>query len=155
MRGKKLLSLSIVFALLLMFVPVKASDTKTTDLSLTVSQTYEWSAPASITFTTNATNETKAGTVSVTSNVIPDGKKLVIKISSTEDFKMTSGTAYRTYQVKKGSSVLAAGGTVLEVASGSNTGSQSLDFILQSVANPVAGTFTGTCDFEASIVNAS
>ena len=152
---KKLLLVSLM-TLLVCVLPVAASNDHSTELSYTVEEAYEWSAPADITFTNNINSESKTGSVSVTQNIIAGNKKLQIKIASGEDFKLTSAAGdFRTYQVKKGSDVLAAGAVVLEVASGVNTSSQELSFALQSAATQKAGTYTGICEFEAGIVSAS
>lgn len=58
----------------------------------------------------------------------------------------------RTYKIKKGSTVLDKGGVVLEVASGTNTGSASLTFAIDSVSVEKAGSFSGTANFVSSVV---
>lgn len=137
-------------------IPAKAANTTSDDtlISYTVSESYTWTAPADITFTTSANSETKSGTVSVTTNVIGSGKKLVISIDSNEDFLLTDtadSNNTRSYQIKKGTTVLTKGASVLEVAAGTNTGSQALDFVLQSVTVQKAGTYKGTANFVSTI----
>ena len=132
-------------------------DNKSTNVNFTVSSSYTWSAPSDITFTTDAATDTKEGTVSVTKNVIPGDKKLRITVASSQaNFNITSAEgAVRSYALKKGQTVLAAGNTVLDVVAGTNTGSQALTFNLLADANVKAGTYTGTCTFTAAIVDAS
>lgn len=149
----------VLLTALMIILPVfaQASDSHQTTLNYEVGESYTWQAPADITFTTNINNESKAGTVQVTSNVIGAGKKLVISIDSNEDFLMTaaSGSDTRAYKVFAGQTEKAAGASVLEVLAGTNTGSQELSFQLQSVSVQKAGVYSGTCNFSAAIENAS
>jgi hypothetical protein len=151
---KKILAV-LVAVLMLCGIGVGAVDSTT--LSYTVEDAYTWTAPESIVFTTNVNNEAKTGSVSVSQNIIPNGKKLQIKVSPSQTaFTITSVEgATRDYVVKKAGTALAAGDMVLEVAAGTNTGSQELSFELQSVAVQKSGTYTGTMAFVAAIVDAS
>lgn len=129
-----------------------------TNITYTVAESYTWTAPADITFDQNANTNAKAGTFEVTENVISYGKKLSIKIADDEDFKLVdtvSPSNTRDYKVMKEGSELAAGGVVLEVAAGTNTGTQEVSFELQSVGVQKAGTYTGTANFVSSIIDAA
>jgi hypothetical protein len=148
----------ILLAALVLVCPVFASEnTHQTTLTYEVGEAYTWTAPAAITFVTNSNNDVEAGTVSVTSNVIAAGKKLQIKIDSGEDFLMTltGGSDTRSYKVLIGETEKEAGDVVLEVLAGTNTGSQALNFALQSVSVQKAGTYSGTCNFVAAVVDAN
>lgn len=129
-----------------------------TELSYTVAESYTWAAPADITFDQNANSNSKSGTFEVTENVIAYGKKLSIKIADDEDFKLVdtaSPSNTRDYKITKGGAELAAGDVVLEVAAGTNTGTQDVSFELQSVGVQKAGTYTGTANFVSSIIDAA
>ncbi len=150
---KLLVTISVLLCFLLVGV---SAENDSTQLNYTVESSYTWAAPANITFQNNINSEAKTGTLSVTENIIENGKKLHIIIDPAEDFLLTSTAGdTRTYVVKKGSSPLAAGATVIDVLAGTNTGSQELSFELQSVTTQKAGTYTGVCNFVASIVNAN
>ena len=147
-------------ATLMCLSPVFAADTPEddhlTNLSYTVDQSYKWSAPADITFTTNIDRESKTGAISVTENIIAGNETLKISIASDAVFQIKSKEdSIRNYKVLKDSDELSAGSLVLEVPSGRNEATQDLNFELQSVksgnTSQVAGTYTGTLNFVANI----
>lgn len=148
---KVLIILTLIMCTFFTACPV-AAESQNTEINYTVAESYTWTAPAAITFTNNINTETKSGTLSVSENIITAGKTLTIKIANNEDFLLTGPQGdTRAFTVKKGSDTIAAGGTVLTVAAGTNTGTANLDFILTSVTVQKAGTYSGTCEFVASV----
>lgn len=79
-------------ATLMCLSPVFATETSEDDhltkLNYTVDQSYKWSAPADITFTTNIDKESRTGAVSVTENIIAGNETLKISIASDADFQI-------------------------------------------------------------------
>ena len=72
-------------------------------------------------------------------------------------FSITNGKSeILSYTVNESGTNIQTGGTVLSVASGTNTGSADLDYILSTTQKnaEVAGQYTGTATYEASIVTA-
>lgn len=146
-----------------------SSDDHLTNISYTVDETYKWAAPADITFDKNLNSNSKTGTVSVEENVIAGDKKLSIKISGEQEFKISNGLlgpneVKRDYTVTGagssnggletvGTGSINVGDVVLEVPSGTNAATNVLTFDLKSVTVQQAGTYTGTLNFEAAIVN--
>lgn len=156
---KKLITLLLsVLMIATCSMTVFAADTSTddhkTNLSYTVDETYKWAAPADITFDVNENTDSKTGTLEVTENVITGGKKLQIKITDGQEFKITSVEGIKRDYTVTGATAgaLSVGGVALEVNAGTNTGSDTLTFALQEVAVQQAGTYTGTLNFEAAIV---
>lgn len=152
-------SLSMLMFLSPVFAADNSTDDHETNIRYEVEESYKWSAPADITFTSNIDTETKTGTVSVIENIIPGDATLKISIGPDEVFKLTSDEGIkRDYKVLKESDELAASSLVLAVASGVNEATQDLNFALQGVVNgnisQVAGTFRGTLNFVANIESA-
>ena len=152
--------LVVPLATLMCLSPVFAANTPEDDhltkLNYTVDQSYKWSAPADITFTTNIDRESKTGAISVTENIIAGNETLKISIASDAVFQIKSKEdSIRNYKVLKDSNELSAGSLVLEVPSGINAATQDLNFELQGVksgnTSQVAGTYTGTLNFVANI----
>ena len=161
---KSFIAASMTTIMCLSINPVFAVDASTddhrTNINYYVEESYKWSAPADITFTTNIDSENKTGTVSVLENIIPGGKTLVISIGPDEDFKLTSVEGInRDYEVIKESETLSASSRVLLVPSGTNEDSQELTFTLQGVVggnvSQKAGRYTGVLNFQASLVDSS
>lgn len=145
---------------------VLAAETpKTTTVKYTVTESYEWSVPTTITFTSDNTTITAGDDsgatqkVKVTKNVIAEGTKLRItaKGSGTDGaFTIVptgkSHTLAYTIKVDNASEALAVGGTVLDVAAGTNTGSTNLTFTLTKDNVEQAGEYTGTVSYSAEVV---
>lgn len=139
-------------------IPVAAED-KSTTINYVVDQSYSWTVPATVTFTQNSNGgaaDVKTGTVEVKQNIIGYGKTTRIAIKSDEDFTMkekTDASDTRTYKVFLGSSTtaLAKGGSVLNAPAGTNTGSASLKFQMDSASVQKAGNYTDTLNFTATI----
>ena len=146
-----------------------------------VNSGYTWSIHSDIDFGddagidglgANADLEIDAQTVAVTRNIIPDGKKLRITIDAyscdalgtkkTDNvFQVANGNSQLAYTVNNGTADLAIGGTVLDVAAGTNTGSQALTFTLDTsklagaasnLAAEVAGDYHGKVVYTATVV---
>lgn len=135
-----------------------ASTNGTAEVKYTVAESYSWTVPADVTFTsTQGINETedKTATVSVEKNVIPDGKSLNISISSKNGFKVVnSGTSLDYKVVKTGNTTaLTNDDVILTVKAGVNTGSQELTFTLSTTTGTaeVAGTYTDTVTYTATV----
>lgn len=135
------------------------TNSNSTTLKYSVTESYKWTVPTEITFEGDAgINQTRAvnGSVAVTDNIIKSGQRLKIAIAESEKFKIeTQEGAELTYSVKKkdGSDSLNGGGEILSVQAGTKTGSQDLTYTLTTStgAAEVAGEYTGTLNYEASI----
>lgn len=134
-----------------------------TEVKYEVEQTYEWSIHPAINFGKNvgskSTKEVPDQKVTVSKNVLSEDKKLhiVVKGSGTDDaFSITNGkTEVLSYAINDGAADLAVGGTVLDVAAGTNTGEKALKFTL-STANrdaELAGSYSGTVTYTASVID--
>ena len=124
----------------------------TTDVKYLVEDSYKWSIHPEIDFGKNAginQHVAKEGNnVEVTENIIPEGKKLNIKVAGSGDagaFTITNG----------GAEDIAVNGDVLNVNSGTNTGETTMKFTLDTTtkAAEVAGHYNGTLTYTASIIN--
>ena len=98
--------------------------------------------------------------VQVTENIIPEGKKLNIKVAGSGDagaFTITNGgTEVLAYHANNGGAEdIAVNGDVLNVNSGTNTGATTMKFTLDTTtkAAEVAGHYNGTLTYTASIIN--
>lgn len=137
--------------------------TATTDVKYLVEDGYTWQIHDVIDFGKNAgvsTTVDKTGNVvEVTKNVIQEGKKLNIKVEGSgtdKAFTITNGgSEVLTYHINDGTNEIATGGDVLNVNSGTNTGSTTLKFTLDTAkkASEVAGQYNGTVTYTASIIN--
>lgn len=135
-------------------LPVAAEE-KTTTINYTVDQSYAWTVPAKVTFTKNG-DTTQTGKVDVSQNVIGYGKTLAITVGGTEDFTLkdsADAANTRKYQVfvNGATTAIAKGGSVLNVAAGTNTGSASLKFALDKITVEKSGSYTDTLAFAAAI----
>ena len=151
----------------------KYTTSANTDVKYSVTEEYTWTIHSVIDFgsdnTVTGDDITRNNnTVSVTKNVIPDSRKLVITVkgngggadTTTEDtsFKIKNGTTELPYTVKASESEkeFKTGDNVLEVQAGTNTGKVNLDFTLSTKnstekAAEVAGSYTGKVIYEAAI----
>lgn len=136
----------------------------TTDVKYLVEDSYKWSIHPEIDFGKNAginQHVAKEGNnVEVTENIIPEGKKLNIKVAGSGDagaFTITNGGAeVLTYHANNGGAEdIAVNGDVLNVNSGTNTGETTMKFTLDTTtkAAEVAGHYNGTLTYTASIIN--
>lgn len=136
----------------------------TTDVKYLVEDSYKWSIHPEIDFGKNAginQHVAKEGNnVEVTENIIPEGKKLNIKVAGSGDagaFTITNGGAeVLTYHANNGGSEdIAVNEDVLNVNSGTNTGETTMKFTLDTTtkAAEVAGHYNGTLTYTASIIN--
>lgn len=155
------------------------NTTGTTTVKYAVTEGYTWSVPSEIDFSKDGGAESKTvnGTatnneeskVSVSKNVITEGKKLKITAKGsgsngaftikniTDAQNSTYGSEELTYTIKVGESqtALVADGEVLTVAAGTNTANAALAFTLTTTnkSAEVAGNYSGTVTYTASIVN--
>lgn len=136
----------------------------TTDVKYLVEGSYKWSIHPEIDFGKNAginQHVAKEGNnVQVTENIIPEGKKLNIKVAGSGDagaFTITNGgTEVLAYHANNGGTEdIAVNGDVLNVNSGTNTGATTMKFTLDTTtkAAEVAGHYNGTLTYTASIIN--
>ena len=136
----------------------------TTDVKYLVEDSYKWSIHPEIDFGKNAginQHVAKEGNkVEVTENIIPEGKKLNIKVAGSGDagaFTITNGsTEVLTYHANNGGAEdIAVNGDVLNVNSRTNTGETTMKFTLDTTtkAAEVAGHYNGTLTYTASIIN--
>lgn len=138
--------------------------TAKTDVKYVVEGSYKWSIHSEINFGKNAginQHVAKEGNkVQVTENIIPEGKKLNIKVAGSGDagaFTITNGgTEVLTYHANNGGAKdIAVNGDVLNVNAGTNTGETTMKFTLDTTtkAAEVAGDYNGTLTYTASIVD--
>lgn len=136
----------------------------TTDVKYLVEDSYKWSIHPEIDFGKNAginQHVAKEGNkVQVTENIIPEGKKLNIKVAGSGEegaFTITNGgSEVLTYHANNGGAEdIAVNGDVLNVNSGTNTGETTMKFTLDTTtkAAEVAGHYNGTLTYTASIIN--
>ncbi|MBR0419249.1 MAG: hypothetical protein IJI66_08775 [Erysipelotrichaceae bacterium] len=147
-----------------------AADTSdTADVLYAVNEGYTWSIHADIDFGEDAgvnsyverlvDENNDDAIISVSRNIIAHGKKLQISIASANGFKVkTAANDELSYEVRKNNAsgaALAANDSVLEVAAGTNTGSQALYFKLttSAAAAEVAGNYSDTLTYTAAIVD--
>ena len=134
------------------------------DVKYWVEDSYKWSIHPEIDFGKNAginQHVAKEGNnVQVTENIIPEGKKLNIKVAGSGDagaFTITNGgTEVLAYHANNGGAEdIAVNGDVLNVNSGTNTGETTMKFTLDTTtkAAEVAGHYNGTLTYTASIIN--
>lgn len=143
--------------------------TKDTTLKYQVNEGYEWTIHTEINFGKNkginqvvdgAVTDDSAQKVTVTKNVISEGKKLHITAagSGTDGaFQITNGgTEKLAYDVASGGNAVGVNGDVLDVASGTNTSDTDMTFKLHTTdkAAEVAGDYQGTITYSASVVDA-
>lgn len=139
-------------------------NTKSANLKYQVTEGYEWSIHSEVDFGKDAgTNKTVDGTmetntVAVTKNIIGDGKKLNITVAgsgTTGAFTIANGNTVLAYDVAAGDQTVLTGGTVLDVAAGTNKDSKVMTFTLHTTTDEaeVAGNYAGTVTYTAAIIN--
>lgn len=141
---KKLKTISTValasIAILGGTVPAFAEDSKTTEFTEEVESGYEWTIPATVNVASGASADL---TITVSKNIIPAGKKLVISTASNK-ITLTSD---------EGATVaVTLDSTSYEVATGV-TGSKAIK--ATSAVATAAGTYRGTAKFTASVQSAN
>lgn len=138
--------------------------TATTNVNYLVEGSYKVLIHADIDFGKNAginQHVAKEGNkVQVTENIIPEGKKLNIKIAGSGEegaFTITNGgSEVLTYHANNGGAEdIAVNGDVLNVNAGTNTGETTMKFTLDTTtkAAEVAGQYNGTLTYTTSIIN--
>lgn len=137
----------------------------TTNVKYVVQESYTWSVPTEITFTSANTEITTSGTtgvtqnVQVTKNIIPNKKKLVISVTNNDYKIQTNDGASLNYKVSvKGTGdqyneLTSAKKDVLSVDAGTNTGSATLKFVLTKDSVEKAGTYTGTVSYTSALAD--
>ena len=140
-----------------------ANTGKETTVNYEVKESYTWSVPTEITFTSNKTTITTSGTtgatqdVLVTQNIIPNDKKLVISVTNNDYKIQTAEGAILNYKVSvKGpgdqyNELTSTKKDVLSVDAGTNTGSATLKFELTKDHFEKAGTYTGTVSYTSAL----
>lgn len=154
-----------------------SANTKTkTDVEYVVEASYNWSVPVKITFDKDTETVTTAGTngntqnVYVSNNVIPNDKKLQIKVDSTtktdsgDEFAIEAYGAKLKYEISKKNAngedftKVAPEGVVIEVVSGVKEKQQVLKFDLTkdtgANVSEKAGSYSGIAVFTAQLVGA-
>ena len=167
--SSKVLAMAMAVAMMVPGMNVMAAEvsgtsaqdtTASTDVKYSVTEGYTWNIHSEIDFGTSAgVNKTvnKSGnTVSVTKNIIPDGKTLKITVKGSGDngeFQIKNGSTVLSYTIKDGDTEISTGGDVLNVAAGTNVGSKDLTFTLSTTTKTaeVAGSYTGTVTYTAAI----
>ena len=145
-----------------------ASDTTCqTTVKYSVGEGYTWQVPTEVTFTANALTQTSAADngVKITKNVIKSGQKLSIKLTADQKFTISANAkdqadATLGYEIYKGTTEtepkLSAGDEVLSAKAGINEASTAMTYKLTTVTesgkSEVAGSYTGTLSYTASVV---
>lgn len=138
--------------------------TATTNVNYLVEGSYKVMIHAEIDFGKNAginQHVAKEGNkVEVKENIIPEGKKLNIKVAGSGEagaFTITNGgSEVLTYHANNGGADdIAVNGDVLNVNAGTNTGETTMKFTLDTTtkAAEVAGQYNGTLTYTTSIIN--
>lgn len=157
----------------------------TTEVKYEVHSSYSWSIPSEIDFGSDrgagqrvfvntigwwpqepniSGSENKASVVAIKQNVIPMGKKLVIRAEGSGDsddngkqkftMKNTQGSDELDYEVyvENSSTALVSGGEVLYLSAGENINHAELTFVMQTVGGAeYAGEYKGTVTFTATV----
>lgn len=174
----KLLSAGLAACMVVpMAMPVGAAenDTKETTLKYVVTESYEWSIHSDVNFGNDKDFDIEIkgilsdNCISVTKNVIPEGKKLSIKVNGdgengtfTIRSKNGNGKVSIPYTVtsKGHPDVFKPFAEVLSVVAGENTKSAEMNFVLlnfpptEEAPAEIAGNYLGYITYTASIVNA-
>ncbi len=158
-------ALSMVTPLTTVAALAADADTKSTDVTYKVTEGYTWSIHTAIDFgedkgvnETSVVDKTGTDVVQVTKNVIGDGKKLNITVAGSGSdgaFTIANGNTVLAYDVAAGDAAVQTGGTVLDVAAGTNSASKEMHFTLHTSTgtSEVAGSYTGKITYTAAIVN--
>lgn len=149
---KKILSMLLAcMCLCTNLVTATNEPSQSTNVELDVPIEYTWTTPASLDLIESTP---VSGTIEVSKNVIPEDTKLVISLANDNSFTVISDEgAERTYSITKGGTAVNAGDEVLSVVAGTDSASQDLGFSVEGIASgKKAGTFKGTANFTASIV---
>lgn len=141
-----------------------ASSSKSTDVLYQVAEGYTWTIHSLVDFgdskgTNNTSTVTKTDAIKVTRNVIPDGKKLSITLDASNTYTVANGGTKLSYVVANdatGTHLVAGTDEVMSVSAGTNTGTTDMLFKLSTTNGTaeVAGDYTGTIGYVASIVDA-
>jgi len=132
--------------------PSSASQSGSTSVSATVNPSFTVTIPESVKLG-------ESTTVSASGVIVDEGKEVVVKLTGTSGannaFTLSNGkTGTITYEVKKGSTALTIGSTVLTVnPKTSDNGSQELTFNSTTKKPKYSGSYTGTVTFTVSVEN--
>lgn len=151
-------------------VVVASEESKSAELKYVVDEVYEWNIHSGIDFGKNKGfdryTHVDSNNVAVTKNVLTEGSKLVIKVkgSGTNNaFTINNGgNQTLNYSIWNGERNLEVNDTVLEVASGTDEGTKTLNFTLRTrnfgdlagiLGDPaeIAGSYNGTITYTAEI----
>ena len=158
---RKLLTVLVSVLMVLTCTATVFADGNTTEVNYEVSESYEFTVPATTTISTDSTTLTNG--VAITKNSIAVDKKLQIKVASTNSWnlKLVNGTdndklAYTASLDSSTWAALANDAVVLEKAAGT-LGSQNLYAKLTNAAGneTKAGTYKDTLTFTAAVVDAN
>lgn len=139
--------------------PVLAENTTSdnTQITYTVDESYDWTAPADFSFTENSNGtDTQTGTVTVLNNTIGSGNMLTISIADGQNFELTdvdNPGNKRTYSVSDGTTSLFVGSKILAIPSGTATDFKDLSFQMNTVDTEMAGNYSGTLRFTSKIIS--
>lgn len=140
--------------------------TASAHVTYNVTEGYTWNIHSDINFDKDAGAKGKTvvkqnNVVSVTKNVIKEGKKLHItaKGSGEKDaFTINNGgSEVLNYTVTNGGTTIEPNGLVMDVVAGTDKDNKDLTFTLTTTnkAAEVAGEYSGTVTYTASIVDAN
>ena len=142
------------------FALTQADTEGTTTVNYTRTATYTWTIPAEVTVEVASQRGEATDKITVSNNVIENGKALKIKVATNNTFTLTNtgaGSDTRTFEVFKKSNEttkVATGGVLLEVPAGTDSGDETL--VVKLVArtsgeSDKTGTYTGTLTYEAAV----
>ena len=171
--AKRVLAAAMAVSMVMPMTGISAMAATTTSgetmVSYEVKESYTWSVPTKITFTSDLETvkaEAESGEtqkVKVTENVIAAGHKLQITATGSGDAKAftikeseNNNTLSYTIKVGDADTELTSGGVVLEVEAGTNAKSVPLTFTLEKKVSgqtsEKAGNYEGTVSYTSEVV---
>ena len=153
---KKIISLFISLCLLLVsnvVVFAEGNEKKTTTVTYTPTESYEWSIPESVTATTDGADIT----CTITKLILANNNTLKITVSSKNGYKLVNGKTEIAYTLKKGGNVLQDGYAAYEFESNTDlttANTQTIKAYLSTLPNNMlVQAYTDTLTFTASVTN--
>ena len=152
---KKIISLFISLCLLLVsnVVVFAEGDEKTTTVTYTPTESYEWSIPESVTATTEGADIT----CTITKLILANNDTLKITVSSKNGFKLKNGGVEIGYTLKKDEKVLENGNAAYEFESDTDLTTANTQIIKAYLStlpnNMLVQAYTDTLTFTAIVTN--
>lgn len=126
------------------------ADTKTVDVTYSVPESFTWSVPSDLNFSSNDGDSKILGTVEASQCCITPGKSLEITVASANSFELVS-TADENATIGYELHGAEGGFVSLDVSSGMEAGSEDLTVVITGGNPSIAGEFKDTLTFSAEI----